>query len=131
MNKQNIFLWIFVLTGIASFAQDKTEQQVVFDPLFWKSELKLNKEQVHRISEINSGFYSTILNARDARNINIRQLTQNRSEQIWNTFTLKQRKRWRKLEADYETDKGFASSYKKANAATSEWARAKSSRTRS
>jgi hypothetical protein len=117
-----------MLIVFASFAQSKIPNNVVFDPLFWRSELKLKQEQVHKIDEINMGFYSRILNARDQAGINLDELTRERSEQIWNTFSAKQRKRWKRLEAGYENDRAFTFFRDKKRQSEPQWAKVKSSR---
>lgn len=105
MNRQFFIATAFFLC-IASgvMAQDlKSEQNmVVFDPLFWKERLKLDDDQCMRIREINSMFYKKLM---DVANESNRQVVKSkaaqslleRSEEIWETFHPKQRRKWKRI----------------------------------
>jgi hypothetical protein len=81
----------------------KNEQtKVVYDPLFWKEQLKLNDSQCLRIREINSEFYKKLSEvAHESNNQLVRvkaaQSLLERSEDIWETFHPKQRRKWKKI----------------------------------
>ena len=89
----------------ASVAQtvDAPSGIVVFDPLFWKHQLKLDDKQCRKIREINSEYYSKLLvvakDENSDRNLQAfaAESLRERSQEIWATFHPKQRKRWRKL----------------------------------
>jgi len=95
-----------MLLSTASFvsAQElKSEQNmVVFDPLFWKDQLKLNDSQCLRIREINSDFYQKLSDVAHESNHQVvrakaAQSLLERSEEIWETFHPKQRRKWKKI----------------------------------
>jgi hypothetical protein len=95
----------FALFSIAGYAQQQipTEGIVVFDPLFWKDELKLDAFQCRKIKEINIEYYARLsVVAHEEKNNHTLQVKATesllqRSEEIWETFYPKQRKRWRKM----------------------------------
>jgi hypothetical protein len=90
-------------------AVNQTEgTRVVFDPLFWKDDLKLSESQYHAISNINKEYYQAIyqvVNENEGKIDVLRQATaellQKRSDLIWNTFQPKQKKIWKKLSSTY------------------------------
>ena len=92
----------FILSSTAIMAQDSNVVQ--YDPLFWKDQLKLDKEQCQKIKEINSEYYESLFTAykeeKDDRNAlrrsAIKSLVQ-RNQEIWETFHPKQRKRWKRI----------------------------------
>jgi hypothetical protein len=93
------------------------EALVVFDPLFWKDELKLTPGQSTTIQNINMEYYEGIYQAVDENEGNIKalqsitaDLLHKRSEKIWNTFQPKQKRKWNKLSAFYSEDDGRTSS---------------------
>jgi trehalose/maltose hydrolase-like predicted phosphorylase len=103
---------VFVLATLmlltqTGYGQDhSSETIVVFDPLFWKDQLKLDEFQCRKIKEINTTFYQQLsvvshneTNRNDARRKAEQSLMQ-RSEEIWETFHPKQRKRWKKMWQD-------------------------------
>lgn len=100
------FLVAVVLLATVSFAQAqdlKSEQNMVmFDPLFWKHELRLNDSQCLRIREINSDFYKKLSDVANESNRQVvrakaAQSLLERSEEIWETFHPKQRRKWKKI----------------------------------
>lgn len=101
-----LFVIAVMLLSSASFlnAQDlKSEQNmIVFDPLFWKDQLKLNDNQCLRIREINSVFYEKLSDVANESNQQVvrakaAQSLLERSEEIWETFHPKQRRKWKKI----------------------------------
>jgi hypothetical protein len=87
-------------------AQDNNPRiRIVYDPLFWKQELKLTHGQCERIQEINTDFYNQIIVAArshaNERNKAEKVLSE-RSAKIWDTFSTRQRRKWSKLEAEFE-----------------------------
>jgi hypothetical protein len=75
---------------------------IVFDPLFWKDQLKLDDTQCLRIREINSLFYqklSDVVKEPNHQTVQAKaaQSLLERSEEIWETFHPKQRRKWKKI----------------------------------
>jgi hypothetical protein len=108
-----VLVGLMLFKSFESHAQEaKTpETAVVFDPLFWKDELKLTASQYQAIQNINREYYESIYRAADENQGNISllqhkttQLLQNRSEKIWNTFLPKQKRKWEKLSSSYSED---------------------------
>lgn len=104
--KHKLFIVAVMLVSTVSFlrAQElKSEHtMVVFDPLFWKDQLKLNDSQCLRIREINSLFYKKLSDVanesnRQALRAKAAQSLLERSEEIWETFHPKQRRKWKKI----------------------------------
>lgn len=102
------YIGFFLFLATATFAQDKqtpdgTERMVLYDPLFWKDQLKLDNMQCQRIKEINSEYYqklsAVIHEERNHKTVQVKaaQSLLERSEEIWETFHPKQRKRWKKM----------------------------------
>jgi hypothetical protein len=98
-------LWIiFAMFNVVSGQDSRSVKTlVVYDPLFWKSKLKLDPYQCRKIKEINSEYYQKLLTSvKEERNVSLKQLKAaetllHRSEEIWETFHPKQRKRWRRM----------------------------------
>ena len=104
--KCRLFLIAVMLLSTASFlhAQGLRGEQnmIVFDPLFWKDQLKLNDSQCLRIREINSSFYEKLSDVANESNHQVvkakaAQSLLQRSEEIWETFHPKQRRKWKKI----------------------------------
>ncbi len=97
---------IFHLTSMSTFAQSSfvDNNLVIYDPLFWRDQLKLSDSQSKKIREINVEYYEGLITfykkqGKDAASMKAeiaKQLTK-RSERIWNTFEPRQRRRWEKL----------------------------------
>jgi hypothetical protein len=78
------------------------ESIVVFDPLFWKDQLKLDASQRRKIKEINIEYYERLYAIHEEPNrqqvqVRAAQSLLQRSEEIWGTFYPRQRKKWKKL----------------------------------
>lgn len=102
-----------------SLAQDTNAEKnmVQYDPLFWKDKLKLNDSQCQKIREINSEYYESLFKAyrkeKQDRNV-LRSIADKsllqRSQEIWETFHPKQRKRWKRMwHASISTDRNTES----------------------
>jgi hypothetical protein len=98
-------LWSLVAVSTITQAQDDQPENelVLYDPLFWKEQLKLDDDQCQKIREINGEFYERLSevgqdapNHQEARALAQETIIQ-RSEGIWETFDPKQRKRWKKI----------------------------------
>lgn len=104
----SLIFWSFMAVSVIAHAQDEQPENelVLYDPLFWKEQLKLDDDQCQKIKEINSEFYEKLSevvqevpNHEEARAMAHETLVQ-RSEGIWETFYPKQRKRWKKIWQD-------------------------------
>ncbi len=102
------FLGIFLMATVTGYSQDiqPDESFVLYDPLFWKDQLKLDSYQCQKIREINSEYYQKLLavakNEGSQQEVKVKatQSLIERSEEIWETFHPKQRKRWKKIWQD-------------------------------
>ena len=89
--------------GAKAFGQSENPE-VLYDPIFWKEDLKLKNEQCSEIKAVNHEYYERILDTyqetaddRQALDRAIVQCSMERSNQIWQIFSPKQRKKWTKL----------------------------------
>jgi hypothetical protein len=98
-----------------AFCQEAgVEKGVMYDPIFWKDDLKLKTEQCSEIKAVNFEFYERILdtyeetaNDRKALDQAIVECSNHRSQQIWEIFSPKQRRKWTKLWSErYSRDDG-------------------------
>jgi hypothetical protein len=84
-----------------------SEDMIIFDPLFWKDELKLSAGQYNTIQNINREYYQGIFDAihenegKEVLQTIATDLLRERSTKIWRTFQPKQKRRWSKLAAVY------------------------------
>ena len=108
------FFTLMLLSSVQSFAQDDEYQNhtahssaipkniILYDPLFWKAELKLSSIQQNKINKINTEFYQNIKHAYSKKEAShtqeITQLLMRRSDQIWETFQENQKRKWEKLD---------------------------------
>lgn len=106
---------VIVFSSLQSFAQGDSWQQnhssfspapkniILYDPIFWKNELKLTATQQRKIDEINSDFYENIKAAYTKKDSSyphdIAGLLMSRSELIWGTFHHRQKRKWEKLDS--------------------------------
>lgn len=101
-------IWAFLagFLAIPAMAQEgeSDEPVIVYDPLFWKSELKLKTSQCQSIQEINSEYYqlieSTVRNS-DVPPPELKEIAKEglveRSQKIWDTLHTNQKRKWVKL----------------------------------
>jgi hypothetical protein len=80
---------------------------VLYDPLFWSHELRLNNHQYKKIREINHEYYERLIEAveeepgnRGAFRLTVAKCLLHRSQSIWETFSTKQKRKWIKLWRD-------------------------------
>lgn len=101
-----IFIGIMFGFALAGYGQEGSapKTEVLFDPLFWKKDLKLSPLQCQKIREINSAYFMKLtaalhqdINNRSAMRVKAVQFLSDRSEKIWETFQPRQRKKWQKL----------------------------------
>jgi hypothetical protein len=106
-------LLLFVVAGYSSFGQATAAVNtvVLYDPLFWNSELKFDQRQYRKIQEINRQFYEELMaaahekaNNRFALQLTASQCLKQRSELIWETFYPKQKRKWKKMWKDTSAD---------------------------
>lgn len=104
MKHSYIGIFILLLVSISSFGQSSRDHEnlIIFDPLFWKDQLKLSDSQSRKIKEINVAYYEELIASYKQKNgqsmkEEIELQLQLRSEKIWSTFDHKQRRRWEKL----------------------------------
>lgn len=98
---------LFFMFSISSNAQQSlTENKsiVIYDPLLWNHELKLNANQREKIQQINLEFYQSIYKAaadgsrdRAALQSKANQYIEQRSQEIWEAFNPNQRRKWKRL----------------------------------
>jgi hypothetical protein len=97
-----IAICVFIMNG--GFCQNnKSDGNFVYDPIFWKDKLGLNVAQCAKIRNIDFEFYSNITSETlgQTRTFEVSGLLKERNQKIWETFSSKQKRRWRKLEFSY------------------------------
>jgi hypothetical protein len=106
MHRRFVLLSVFFVTLSLAKAQthEPLKALVLYDPLFWKDELKLDFYQSRKINEINFEYYERLVTAvneekndRQALQLTVAQSLLNRSQLIWETFHPKQKKKWMKM----------------------------------
>ncbi|HTE30757.1 MAG TPA: hypothetical protein VK666_10320 [Chryseolinea sp.] len=104
MNLKTLYIVVLAFSVSSAYAQDEQSGKnlVLFDPLFWKDQLKLDDDQCQRIRLINSQYYEKLdVVARESNHQAVKaraaQTLLERSEEIWETFHPRQRKRWKKI----------------------------------
>jgi hypothetical protein len=97
---------IMASARVQAQATDEGKVIIKYDPLFWKDQLKLTPSQSDKIKEINIEYYEKIKvisasqPAGNNSRVTVEQFLEQRSNQIWNTFHTKQKRRWVKLWSD-------------------------------
>ncbi|MEI9918509.1 MAG: hypothetical protein WDO14_06875 [Bacteroidota bacterium] len=93
-----------ILVSFAAKAQTPVESNMVmYDPLFWKSELSLRNEQSRKIEQINVEFYQNLreikqeTSTHEAKSDRLEQGLQERSQKIFQTLMPKQRRKLEKI----------------------------------
>jgi inner membrane protein involved in colicin E2 resistance len=102
-------LYFLLLSSVFCYGQAETTQKQIgiYDPSFWKKELKLDRFQYVRMCEINREFYDRLIEAfhilkndrRAFRNA-FAQCWVNRNSQLLQTMNARQQKKWNKIMAD-------------------------------
>jgi hypothetical protein len=97
----------FMVSFFTVSAQRPDDQKdiVLYDPLFWKDQLKLSDAQSKKIQEINWEYYESLQMVlydehanREGLRTKAMQCLMQRSQKIWDTFQPKQKRKWRKIE---------------------------------
>lgn len=102
----SISAFLTAILTIPAVAQEGEldEPVIVYDPLFWKSELKLKDSQCQSIQQINSEYYqlieSTVRNS-DVSSPELKEIAKeglvDRSQKIWGTLHTNQKRKWTKM----------------------------------
>jgi hypothetical protein len=106
-----ILCFLFLCASFFSFGQNSSAKDLtIYDPSFWKKELKLDHFQYRRMCEINHEFYErliaafrTMKNDRGAFRLAFAQCWINRNTQLLETMNGRQRKKWKKIMAEEPT----------------------------
>lgn len=106
-------LFLFFILSISVNAQQlitENKNIVIYDPLLWKHQLKLNANQREKIQQINLEFYQSIYKAaqddsrdRAALQSKANQYIQQRSQEIWEAFNPNQRRKWKRMWDHYSS----------------------------
>lgn len=108
--KTSAFIFIMCcLSGLqCAYAQNMNDgsSEVMYDPTFWKQDLRLSKEQYFAISEINSEFYNNLLQAVhqviDSKESHIStDLLAQRKNLIWKLLSSRQKTKWKKISRSF------------------------------
>ena len=85
------------------------KQLIVYDPIFWKNDLKLSTFQCRKIQNIDIEYYEHLIAAFRSGDANQSQLQlkvveclTDRSNRIWETFKPKQKRKWKKIFGEYD-----------------------------
>lgn len=94
---------LFALSIASVSAQQSNDEKavVLYDPLFWKDDLKLSNDQCKKIRDINFEFFERINTLtredRGAVHAKAAEFLSERSDKIWSTFQPRQKKKWKKI----------------------------------
>ncbi|MBL7870634.1 MAG: hypothetical protein JNM78_03410 [Cyclobacteriaceae bacterium] len=105
------FLIAFVCLPLSFFVYPVLGQEgqpenlaVIYDPLFWKEELKLKDSQCQSIQKINSEYYQLIESSVKDSSASIPEIQEiakeglvERSQKIWDTLHTNQKRKWMKM----------------------------------
>ncbi len=96
-------LILLVYPALGQEAQPET-LAVVYDPLFWKEELRLKDSQCQSIQKINSEYYQLIESSVKNDSVSMPEKQEiakeglvERSQKIWDTLHTNQKRKWVKL----------------------------------
>jgi len=99
-----LFLAVFGLITFGARAQspgDESREVVMYDPLFWKEELKIKFDQSRKIEQINNEFYENIRQNRsdneEENTATLERGLEERSQKIFETLLPKQRRKLEKI----------------------------------
>ena len=102
--KTSVFIFIFFCGAFGVNAQNMNDgnSEVLYDPTFWKQDLRLSKGQYYAIAEINSEFYNNLLQAVhqviDSKENHIStDLLVQRRNLIWKLLSPRQKTKWKKI----------------------------------
>jgi len=102
-----LVLMCLMAAGFAGQAQTRRSESsclVMYDPIFWKTKLRLREDQCRSIREINAQYYERLVAMLDrpaSSSVStltlVEQYLSDRNERIWSIFQPAQRKRWKRL----------------------------------
>jgi hypothetical protein len=80
--------------------------EVMYDPTFWKQDLRLSKEQYFAIAEINSEFYNNLIESAhqvivSRENHISNDLLAERTRSIWKLLSTRQKTKWKKISKSF------------------------------
>lgn len=111
MHKKAPFLTlVFTLLTLFAKAQsgDDARGVVMYDPLFWRHELRIKPTQARIIEQINREFYAQLLTAYQSQpddesylSGKVVENTKIRNQKILDAFAPHQRKKWQKIQLAY------------------------------
>jgi hypothetical protein len=87
----------------AQSSRNDARDVVMYDPLFWKDELKIRTTQSRRIEQINTEFYQDLrqinveASSREVKHSRLEEGLQQRSQKIFETLLPKQRRKLEKI----------------------------------
>jgi hypothetical protein len=85
---------------------DDGNSEVMYDPTFWRQDLKLSKEQYFAIAEINSEFYNNLIESAhqvivSRENHISNDLLAERTRSIWKLLSTRQKTKWKKISKSF------------------------------
>jgi len=102
-----LVLMFLMSAGFAAQSQTRGNESnslVMYDPVFWRTKLRLREEQCRSIREVNAQYYERLVSMLDQPASSqvstltlVEQYLSDRNEKIWNIFQPAQRKRWKRL----------------------------------
>ena len=101
-----IFLLIFLSLHAYPQLQGNSDVAIVYDPLFWKKDLRLSASQCFHIRSINARFYESLKEVATGPTAVAQKrkqcidLLQQRSNAIWGLFSRRQKNEWKRLDLD-------------------------------
>jgi hypothetical protein len=104
-------VFILMLGGVSLghlvYAQEDNghDSEFMYDPTFWKEDLRLSKTQYYAISEINSEFYTNLIQTAHqtaaTEELAPTDLLNQRQELIWDLLSSRQKNKWRKISKSF------------------------------
>jgi hypothetical protein len=102
-----LFICSVVAYGCSGQHEAPIKTLVLYDPLFWSHELRLDHHQYRKIRDINREYYERLMAAvaaspdnRGAFSLTVAKCLLHRSQSIWETFNARQKRKWIKLWRD-------------------------------
>jgi hypothetical protein len=108
--KTNVFILLFCCFAGVQFVHAQnmngSNAEVIYDPTFWRQDLKLSKEQYFAIAEINSEFYNNLIESAHqvivSRENHISDdLLAERTKSIWKLLSQRQKTKWKKISRSF------------------------------
>lgn len=109
--KANVFIIILcsfaAVQSLSAQTIDEGNSEVMYDPTFWKQDLRLSKVQYSAITEINSEFYNNLILAVnqviDSKENDIStELLAQRTKLIWKLLSPRQKTKWKKISRSFK-----------------------------